>query len=445
MINLNSEQTYALNKMLSGKNLFITAPAGAGKSTIVEEFKNKCKKRLLITSTTGISAYLISGNTLHSALKIGLGNESVAYYINLFEKKSPLLGDVWRKIDVLIIDEVSMLDPALFDKLNTIAKIIRKDSSPFGGIQLILFGDLLQLPVVKSTQLIIEAKSWKSCIEEVIFLKTIHRQKDEDFKRILLKIRIANIDNDVIEILNKCTLNKIKKDALLEPTKLFCLRKTTDEYNFKKMKEFEQNNETMYAFNAKIVKISNNCDYFIDRFIKNSNTQERIILCKGAQVVHTINSPILGLVNGSRGVVVSIEKGKILVKFTDGKTVNILPHVWEILGNDLKKAATFKQLPLKIAFALTVHSCQGSTLDLAEVDLQGAFEYGQIYTALSRVKDCESLFIKNLDLKSIKAHPTALEFYDIEECIIDLKSLDVYGGEEENDDDLCEDEEWDED
>jgi ATP-dependent DNA helicase PIF1 len=472
MTNLNKQQSKALNIMLKGDNVFITAPAGTGKTFLINHFRSLMRskepfKNIAITSTTGVSAILIGGSTLHSYLGIGLGDGTVQELTNkiLFSGRG-MKAEVWRKLNTLVIDEVSMLNPILFDKLEHVARNVRGNSLPFGGIQLVLSGDLLQLPVVKgpsgngkvdgdtsSMDFVTDSKSWDRCMNgNVVLLTEIMRQKDPLFREVLLKIREGNIDDQVKEILSQRMTEKMIEDEKIQPTRLFCLKKYVQNFNDMELKKLEDSGEKFLNFNALVSQYSeeaigaskNRCrssdaqfKYLSERFIRDHNTPQKLRVCKHAQVMLTYNVNLkAGLVNGSRGVIVGFSQSKFpIVRFKKptcvgnapiqareeealfgeeeeaGPEVEIGPQAWDIVNDFGKYVGYFKQVPLKIAYALTIHSCQGSTLDSAEVDLSDTFEHGQVYTALSRTKDLNSLSIKNLSFRAIKCHPRALEFY----------------------------------
>ena len=178
---LSKKQKYAIEKIELGKNVFLTGPAGSGKSYIIEKIKNIYKeyKSVYVTSSTGVSAINIGGRTLHSWAGVGLGKGEPKILIKKI-KKNFKAKTRWRNVDILVIDEISMISPSLFDKLEEIARIMRKNNRPFGGIQLIITGDFCQLPVVKETDYCFEAKTWAKCINETISFTEIFRQKDKN-------------------------------------------------------------------------------------------------------------------------------------------------------------------------------------------------------------------------------------------------------------------------
>jgi len=405
---LNQEQEYVLEVIKSGKNIFINAPAGTGKSTVIKYFYQTTKNiNIGLTSTTGISALNIGGVTLHSFLGIGLGFGDVnCLYRKISNNTSKY--NIWKSLDMLIIDEISMLSPALFDKLENVARKIRGNDHTFGGIQLIVLGDLFQLPCIGSSCLIVDSLIFKKCFHTTIELRNIIRQDDRLFKNVLNKIRVGNVDTQVKNILTS-RIFKFNKQDQIQPTKLFCIKKEVCALN---EKELDKLSISGRVFNEYDMKFSNpNNKYCCENFIKNSTTPENLQICIGAQVMLTVNIS-RHLANGSRGVVVGFDELQYpIVKFYFGERI-ITPHIFDIFSPNLQgkmiKVGSATQIPLKIAYALTIHSCQGSTLDCVEVDLKEAFEYGQAYTALSRVRRLDGLYLKKFDFNVIKPHPSAV-------------------------------------
>jgi ATP-dependent DNA helicase PIF1 len=204
-MDLTIKQKEALSSILDGKNVFLTGPGGTGKSHLLKifiEHYNKTnilsdsEKELYVTSTTGISSLLINGKTLHSYAGIGLGNKPSEFYIDKI-KKNYKLKTRWRNTKILIIDEISMLEPELFEKLEIIARKVRNNEKKFGGIQLIISGDFLQLPPVNSNKLCFESNIWSDMIDKTFYFQENLRQDSKEFQDILNKIRLGNVDDDV--------------------------------------------------------------------------------------------------------------------------------------------------------------------------------------------------------------------------------------------------------
>lgn len=421
----NPEQEYVLELIESGKNVFINSPAGTGKSALMRYFKNTCSSKVIgLTSTTGISALNIGGSTLHSFLGIGLGNDHID---DLYERIMKIREkyELWCSLNILIIDEISMLHPTLFDKLEKLARLVRENNRKFGGIQLVVTGDLFQLPCVsRNSALIIHSRRFKRCIDHVVEFRNILRQNDHIFKSVLNKIRLGIIDPQVKQVL-KSRFLKAPKDpnTNLRPTKLFCTKKAVDYLNEKELNKLAQKGfefrEYQMVFKEHQCPVS--FDYIAKNFAKNSTTPTTLCLAEETQVMLTYNiSPVL--VNGSRGVVIGFDQQDYpIVEFVGGRTSTIVPIKFNLHhtlpSGKIISVGYATQVPLKIAYALTIHSCQGSTLDYVSIDLRETFEYGQAYTALSRVRTLEGLYAKKFNFDVIKAHPDALKFIGLNPSI----------------------------
>lgn len=419
-IKLTPQQAEAFDLMANGQSVFLTGPAGVGKSNLIKMFRDEYSthKYIAITSTTGISAILLGGTTLHSYLGIGLGTGSTGALTTKILKK-PYLRKKWKQLDTLIIDEVSMLDPELFDKLEAIARAVRYDERPFGGIQLILSGDFAQLPVVGSDNFVFESKQWDACIKHVFYLTTIMRQTDVDFQKCLNEARMGKFSPESKQLLTSCLNRKLVNDYGIKPTKLFS---TNAEVDFVNKQELDTLADTLEGEDAEFRQYDLEMEvyssvrpaqrqYIIEKYRKNCIATAELRLCKWAQVMLLHNLDLdKGLCNGSRGVVVDFLEDMPVVKFLNGEQRVIDYHIWEYEEGD-RKLLSITQIPLKLAWAVTIHKSQGATLDYVEVDLENVFEYGQAYTALSRVRNIEGLSITGLDFKKFSIHPKAKHFY----------------------------------
>lgn len=396
------KQELALKYMKEGKNLFITGPAGAGKTYIINKFRNTIKCN--VTSTTGISAILINGKTLHSWAGIGLGKGDLLKKV-LGNKRAK---SRWIKTKILIIDEISMLNPDLFDKLEKIARTIRKSDKPFGGIQLILSGDFCQLPVVKCEKFCFESKNWEKCVDKTIYLDKIIRQQDPIFIKMLEELRLG-IHSDIS---NELLLSRMIEypDIDILPTKLYSTNKSVDIVN--KTELLKLNNE-IYTFTPKIevIKKNYNPEFMIKFLIKGI---ENLKLCIGCQVMLSANIDVENkLSNGSRGIIIGFdEKNLPIVKFKCGINVSIEYYKTEYKDDDFN--IIIHRIPLKLAWAITIHKSQGSTLDCVQTNLnsENIFEFGQAYTALSRVRDLNNLYLDDIDIESFKCNPKVSCFYN---------------------------------
>lgn len=413
-INLNKKQSESYNRMANGESIFLTGAAGAGKTACLKLFIKvyKSEKIMGVTSTTGISALLFGGVTLHSFLGIGLGKGSVEA-MNKKINTRPHLKKRWRELEVLIIDEISMLSPVLFDKLEALARRVRRNEEPFGGIQLILSGDFLQLPCIGSDDFCFESDTWTRCVEHTIYLTEIMRQKDVEFQECLNNIRVGLLPKKTRKLLKTRLGIELKNDYGIKPTKLFSTNFSVDYINNKELDALAEEDPDFYEYNMEIIVYSGvkNRDYVIEKYKKSCNAPEMLQLCVGAQVMLLYNMDTEGgLVNGSRGVISGFVGDVPMVKFLNGRELLVDHHVWESEENG-QKILRVIQIPLKLAYALTIHKSQGCTLDYAEIDLSNTFADGQAYVALSRVKNLDGLCILEIDYDKIKANEKAVAFY----------------------------------
>lgn len=413
-IRLTLGQIKAYSIMKSCENLFLTGMGGTGKSELIKHFNReyRFKRNIAITSTTGTSALLIGGYTLHSFLGIGLGQGSVSALVSKISKNNWLMKR-WNTLDTLVIDEVSMLSPDLFDKLEEIARIVRTCDEPFGGIQLILTGDFLQLPCVDSNNFCFHSDSWSKCIKKIVYLTEIIRQESLEFQICLNHIRLGETPSSVKEIIESRIGANLENGYGITPTIIYPLNCDVDRINDEELDKLAEG-ETFYEYEMKIktLTITKNPQVIVDKFKRHCLAPPILQLCVGAQVMLLYNKDLKSqLANGSRGVVINFIDDLPVVRFLNGVDVLIDYHDWDVEEND-KKVLRITQIPLKIAYAITAHKSQGQSLDYAEIDLSNIFEYGQAYVALSRIKSIEGLSIRSIDWDKIKAHPEARRFYD---------------------------------
>lgn len=411
-LQLTKKQKEGYMKMINGRNVFLTGFAGTGKTRLIKLFYEKYKKskKIGLTSTTGTSALLIGGSTLHSftGIKLGKGDaDTLAMNIMM----TSYLKKRWQSLDVLIIDEISMLSPDLFDKLEYIARTVRATDAPFGGIQLILTGDFLQLPCVDSDLFCFQAQTWNRCVTDIVYLTEIVRQDDKKFRSALSKIRLGEVDDDVKKILESRVGVELENDLGIKPTVLYPLKRNVEQINNEELDKLGDVEFYSYRMKFIINHDVKNKQSVIDKFRKSMIAQEELDLAIGAQVMLLCNLDLkAGLANGSRGVVTGFENDMPIVLFLNGVTKVIGYYDW-IVEEGFNPIMKARQIPLNIAYALTIHKVQGATLDYATIDLMNIFEYGQAYVALSRVTDLNGLSILGINWSAIQAHPEAVKYY----------------------------------
>ena len=438
---LTKEQLSVIDHLLKGDNIFLTGGGGVGKSyllsVIYTEFPG-LKKRLMaiknpgsvaklpriqMCALTGCAALLLGhkAKTLHSWAGIGLGKGSVSeLYIKIRRNRKAMSN--WLCTDLLIIDEISMMTAELLDKLNEIGKKVRSNKKPFGGIQILFVGDFFQLPPVNKsnepTMFAFESAAWKEAITSSIELTQIQRQKDEVFQGVLKEARTGTLTKESCEILRGCQ-GRDWKENKIRPTLLFPRRAEVEMINDSNLRALTGRR---YSYKARLVYDGKIPDGFIESdenfqkalrlFDSDGAYSKELELMVDAQVMLIANvDPDSGLVNGSRGVIVGFCPSTELpiVEFVNGVKKSIGHHTWPIEDYEFISRT---QIPLKLAYAVTIHKCQGSTLDAALVDIgTGNFEFGQAYVALSRARSLEALYVYDFDPTAFKAHPKVKKFY----------------------------------
>lgn len=441
MVQLNPEQQQAYTAIVSGTNTFVTGPGGTGKSYLItcllETLPSTMK--VSITAMTGCAALLLVGaggsgvkgrghaKTLHSWAGIGLGKEPVGDLVKRIKKSGRALKN-WLTTDLLIVDEVSMLTADLLEKLDMIGQHLRSSGRPFGGLQVVFMGDFFQLPpVVRGVgedvgkHFAFASPRWKTIMERTVHLTEIVRQRDPVFQNLLNAVRKGALGPEHLAIL-EARKGLAWKDKEIRPTLLFSRRAEVDTINDANLKALDGRR---VSWKARTVidadapsKALNLEDGDIVRAIETMDREAayepELTLAVGAQVMLVTNLDMeAGLVNGSRGVVVNFTGPDAqpypVVRFLNGREVTIMDAGWEIEG---MKGVKRMQVPLRLAYAVTIHRAQGATLDCALIDIgTRTFEYGQAYVALSRVRSLESLYVWDVNPKAVKAHPRVAEFY----------------------------------
>jgi len=407
--------------LLTRNNVLLHSFAGSGKTVLIAKLAvllSEKKTRFDITAMTGMAAvninngierakketgldiFVKNATTLHRWGGIGLARETKT---ELVEKVKSNYGAMkrWQKTSVLIIDEVSMLGAELFDKLDYVAKKIRKNDTPFGGINLLCVGDFYQLPPVKD-EWVFESEKWEDMHFTCVTLSIPKRFDDKEYCEMLIRIRNGTFTNEDFRFLKRRTRKRFDPKSAVKPTILFSKRIDVVKYN---MDELEKLPGEAVVFSAQdsIVNKKNTPRYGDVRkyvHLLNDNIPEKIALKVGAQVMLKVNlSTEEGYVNGSRGVVTSINANCISVLFMNGQTKIIDLHTWTHEKKNIRIIR--KQIPVILAWSLTIHTSIGCTLDCVLCDLgYSVFCFGQAYVCLSRLKNADNLYITSLERKS---------------------------------------------
>lgn len=407
-------QSSALQLLKTGANIFITGPAGSGKTHLVNQYIAYLREHEVpigITASTGIAATHMGGMTIHSWSGMGIRNSLDLQDLEELAEKGYVANKI-RETAVLIIDEVSMLHHFRLDTLNEITKHIRKSDKPFGGLQVVLCGDFFQLPPVSrygepDTHFIYRSQAWKEGGFTVCYLSENYRQKDDVHLSILNEIRAGEVSDGARDELknryNKRTMSHVV------PTRLYTHNIDVDKVNDTELAKVGSP-ECIYEMMSKGKKP------LVETLKKSCLAPEMLRLRKGAHVMCVKNNFDKGYVNGTLGTVISCGFGVDPViqtaptaEFPQGRKVTIERASWKIEDGG-RVLAEIDQYPLRLAWAITVHKSQGMSLDAVEVDLSKAFEPGMGYVALSRVRTLNGLTILGINEHALRVHPEVLEY-----------------------------------
>lgn len=396
-------QNEALDILKTGANVFLTGEPGAGKTYTIREYVKYLRVHGIepsITASSGIAATHIHGQTIHSWSGIGIKKTLNDYDLDAMSTKEYLVKKISRA-KVLIIDEISMLSSGTLEMVNKVCKAIRNDSSPFGGLQVVLVGDFFQLPPISSfdsdSRFAYESSAWKELSLITCYITEQHRQEDADLLSILSAIRGSNVEEVHFEKLQSRIITKENSPENL--TRLFTKNVSVDTLNqeaLSKITGLEYEYEMQSQGKASMV----------ESLKKGCLSPELLILKKDSVVMCTKNNMNAGFVNGTLGTVIDFEKytNFPIIQTKDGRKLKIEPMEWTI-EEDGKVRARISQIPLRLAWAITVHKSQGISLDSAVMDLSDVFEYGQGYVALSRVRTLSGIYLFGLNQKSLQVHP----------------------------------------
>jgi ATP-dependent DNA helicase PIF1 len=395
-------QTQALRVMLSGQSVFLTGAPGAGKTYVLNQYIGLAKKQgktLAVTASTGIAATHINGTTIHSWSGLGIRDE-----LNAHDRKWLSENDRLRKrynnTDVLIIDEVSMLHGARLDMINEVCKLLRKSDKPFGGLQVILVGDLFQLPPISRGSQTVDfahtSLAWQELHPNICYIKEQHRQQGGGLLEVLQAMR----QNDVEEFHSDMLRDRlgIEPDDEIAVTRLYSHNVDVETINDKHLAAIDSKTR---VYNM----ITSGSAAKIEQLTRGLLAPAQLELKVGAEVMFVANNFAAGFVNGSRGQVVAFKDDLPVVKLQrNGKEIKVEKHTWT-LEEDGKKRADAAQLPLRLAWAITIHKSQGMSLDAAQIDLSRSFTPGMGYVALSRVRDLDGLYLVGINRMAMQLHP----------------------------------------
>ena len=458
----------------NGENIFMTGPGGCGKSYLIKHMieQSNDPTHTQVCAMTGCAAVLLEcgATTLHSWAGIGLCKNVEDHIIITRISMNKYKRKKWKQTNVLIIDEVSMMSKRLFELLDQIGKKIRNNSKPFGGIQIVFSGDFYQLPPIgdrgdpDSHKFCFESPLWSETFDTQILLDKLFRQQDSDYRTILNQIREGHIDKKSCSILNSCLLQykTIKKKSesdrtspLLRPVILLPKKDQVQSINNKELDKLTTNEFTYTYYDTleENVKVSNTISQLSSSLsdshitdtktkIKPSSKRERqnekqflannamfeqkLTLKIGCQVMCIVNLDVeYGICNGSTGIITKFVRDPDymdtdhskktssmipIVRFKNGITKPIHYHTWK---SDNVEGYGVKQIPLILAWAVTIHKSQGATLDSAEIDIgNNVFAPGQTYVALSRVKSLDGLYLRSFQPQSIRSNPKVCKFYN---------------------------------
>lgn len=387
-------QGLALEIMLSGESVLLTGPAGAGKTFVLNQFIRLAKsegKHVSVTATTGLAATHLGGTTIHSWAGIGIADNLPSGFAEHLGKGRK---EIIEKTDVLIIDEISMLHDYRLDMVDEACRLVRRKDEPFGGIQIIMSGDFFQLPPInrgdnRGGGFVVHSQVWKEMDPTVCYLQEQHRQDDEELLEILNALRAGDIRRHHAEKLLARVDETPAEDLVL--TELHTVNIDVDRINEVKLDELD-GDELQYT------QTTTGSENYVENLQRSVLAPETLRLKQGALVMAVKNATDRKYANGSIGTVIDFEPSTEypIVEFRNGKTVTMMPDTWELRDGD-KKRASITQIPLRLAWAITVHKSQGMTLDAARIDLRKAFVEGMGYVALSRVKNLSNLYLSGIN------------------------------------------------
>lgn len=423
-LDLSDTQKRAFELFKKGESVLVLGSGGTGKSRLVKEMFKYIKrehknKTMYITSTTGISAYNIGGITINSFMGIGTGDDPVQIILKRLRYKTGIKDRI-RKTDILVIDEISMMSAAIFEKINVIFQTLKRSRKFFGGVQVVLTGDFLQLETIfnkedAENRLIVESELFNKMFKKsTIVLKENFRQRsDNEYIDILLRIRKAQHTERDVSILKKRMLNtKVKNDDfdISNVVHLVSSNWKAQQINNSRLNNI---NEKDHHYQTTYTQVGDTetCE-LLQKELKSQFVQkgiESLFLRRGCRVLLIKNLDVEnGLVNGSIGTVEDLFEDTVRVRFDNGVTEIINPVEWELELDNAKVVG--KQIPLMLSYSITIHKSQSLSLEKAVLDLADCFCNHMVYVALSRVKTLSGLYLKSFDSRKITVNEKLLDF-----------------------------------
>lgn len=394
-------QDKALEILQTGANVFLTGEPGAGKTYTIDRFKEYLRKEgreYAITASTGIAASHLNGSTIHSFAGLGIRRNLTKDDLEHLGRNHWIVERI-KKVKTLVIDEISMLDAVSVNDVHNVLKTVHKNERPFGGIQIVFVGDFFQLPPVTKGQdmhFAFEAHAWKAAAPITCYLTEQHRQSDPEFLEILTAMRCGTITQAHKDRIAACQRSE-KPDTIL-----YTHNADVDALNKSELAKLKDKSHFYQMQEGGIPQL-------VETLKRSCLSPEKLELKKGAVVMFTRNNFNEGYVNGSIGKIESIsKKGDIVVKLLSGRTVRPEQAEWSFMERDQVKAY-IRQIPLRLAWAITVHKSQGMSLDSASIDLSKTFEFGQGYVAISRVRSLAGLHLAGITDMAFAMHPVVVE------------------------------------
>ncbi len=446
---LSPEQEQAIQVFTEGRNMFLTGPGGTGKTALIKKMVDLCKtngKKIQVCALTGCASVLLNcqAKTVHSWAGIGLANGPADLIVKRVATNKYKAAN-WKKIDVLIIDEVSMMSQKIFELLDSIARSVRRSALPFGGLQIICSGDFYQLPPVDDKQnedpsasaFCFESPHWQTTFPTVVQLKKIFRQTDQVYTGILNQIRVGKLYKSALDTLTPHIgktlpdtfiptillprrreaelINAVELEKLPGEKKVYTLARVElvpEQAQAKQQQAQAQAKQQQAQAQAKQQVSAEQRDLEHTFLMNNIMADKEVVLKKGAQVMCIANIDMESaepIVNGSQGIIVDFVGNLPLVQFNSGARRTVGYHTW---SSETYPTIGVKQIPLIYAWAITIHKAQGVSLDMAQIDAgSNIFECGQTYVALSRIKSLAGLYLTAFNPQKIKVNKKVQEFY----------------------------------